>query len=627
LATPAAVSVTVMGLPGLETIYNEIRATAPDAVWPRRKERYSAAGAQAPAEEDWGPVRSASLVYSDGSAVLRTVVIKPDGQSPLAERGPIAFADDELDNDPSSQEEIEDDDEEPQQKRGTRHAPLADAVAASQDHCRAMSRPSHIIEYLVRMYLSLFEKNPNAHELVIAIDYMGYTPKIKSILREYKSQRPIVWPKNAPKSMLFESDLPLQNDVQEIFADNEARRLLFRYISKHLLCKLIHDQTFPRGGFVTIYGAMHSDTDDQCILRAGVSAESGEIFEPYLCEDNDCPKGEADLVLRHLMSRYCNQCDQLLVAPDSDFLPILLHVTNEKFRQGDCCGVSPNTYNIFWQRRVTYTQTIKKAEFIRSLVPPDIKTIPVYKPEYPSMEKKWLEFQQSHTKRPSKEDCVKIRVQKIIEVLDMNRVYTKIWQKLHPMSDGCKLCDPIDVFNLLLYMGGGDYVQKLAFVTFKRLFDVYSTTPKLHARLGGCLCYRSAEAPGRLIISKTSVMRLLSLAYRAINKISLSNVATDNYSDVRAEILRRQLPHATKRVIVPPEDPSGFIANVYWACKYYTRSCNNNSLTQNAQYCFDDPLTVSSDSERLSLFGYRYNIEQERYEFTSRVRKGLYLYY
>jgi len=105
--------------------------------------------------------------------------------------------------------------------------PLMDGVYGNGDK---MSRPSHIVDYLMRIYLDLLERNPQA-KLVIAFDYLGYTPKIESILRNCTSQRAIVWPKQADS--LFDGNEPLQNTITEIFADDRARWLLLQYISQH----------------------------------------------------------------------------------------------------------------------------------------------------------------------------------------------------------------------------------------------------------------------------------------------------------------------------------------------------------------------------------------------------------
>lgn len=180
-------------------------------------------------------------------------------------------------------------------------------------------------------------------------------------------------------------------------------------------------------------------------------------------------------------------------------------------------------------------------------------------------------------------DLVEIK-EKIVEVIDMGRLFKTVWQLFYNAHQQCQKCDPIDVFALICFMSGSDYFKKLPGISWNKLCATYLDYD--NNRRIGCMCPRGALSKDGVAFFRLdygAFTRFVALAYaKTLKPAEVKDKA--NYGDVRSFLKRRAEAAAAKRKPaakppkverepwIPPEAPQNFAARIAWVMNYYTRS-------------------------------------------------------
>lgn len=675
-----------MGRYSREKLYELLHQLDPHAIWP--KIIFKTAD---PAEEpdyDYGPTEQVDRFIDDINALLRAMTfrVSTNGTSfggngihsteALSNELCNATLDEALlveeveqlydnKNAPDAGADPEDEGEPAGTSFGAGEDEAEDLSDFKGSSGRGMCLPSDMAAFFVQRYQRLLAYTP-AKYIDFVMDYIGGTPKIKEIRRVAPSQKPVVWPRE--RQNLFAGDRPFCNTIHEYFADPEAKRLLYQYLTERLLIDMPQNPLFTEGCVFTIYGGIHSNLGPNgCAVRVcwpvGQAAPSAPELVPFWT-----PRAEADLVMRWIMNEYRSQCNILLYSPDSDFIPIVLHVIDNKYRYDQ----EPRKYNIYWRSNTTMDLRIDRETFIRARLPNGTKLDP-YAPIYHTLSKQWDKFRAEQLalakeKKRSANDLphipgevslasptpattkggrktksvetVDIKLRRCVQVINMNEMYESVWHHMHHLGRQCQRCNPIEVFATICSMTGGDYVSPLPYLTLDYLLYAYYLAGH-EPDGGGCLCTWHHDQE-RVHVDPSAATRIVCRAYRLLHKISYAEMAEDTtralhvYAIARAKSLKIEaqrkklekqinagvLDRANLDKLVdknppvfmlrmPREDISVFLANVRWDVNYYLYGYSSESNP------YPDPLQVHTDG--VSIHGYTFNEINKKHELALRV--------
>lgn len=530
-----------------------------------------------------------------------------------------------------------------------------------------IATPEDLLLYLFDRYSKIFFYN-NARELHVVWDYIGRTPAIKAILRQPVPAKPIVWP--ADHSTLFTSNQPFQNSIHDFFADKEARKLLYDYLTTSLLERFPTEGYLPLGSRIVLWGGYYKGQECRHPLYVENDALTGLSPEPIEMEDLDAPCAEADVMIAYIVWKNLGKHHQILFSKDSDFIPILLSVVNQAYKSDAI--PDPKKYRVFLshkilikhrvplddfanlqkdleQLRLKQEQEAKKQQqqqqnpdqdlwneeddpFLRELLesdPTPVEPPPMALKSPPPSSIKNPGKAPNNKRKKNDDGKMEIKA-KIREVIDMNEMYERVWSLMYSLHEKCGKCDPIDAFVGLLFMSGCDYYKNPPLVTFKVLCNVYFGDSGSFHRRFGCLCPYDVQAPVfrlNLGVFKT----LLARAYKSCSAIKNTQIADESYEYICSLLHKRKAEadraKTMKAPIIPPSIkmgptrkapdrlpplyPERYAANVHWLVNYYTRSHLPGWKPTNG-------LERDPDSD-LSLHGYVHDPETRTYHFATKV--------
>jgi hypothetical protein len=598
-----------MGLPGRNHIYRFGRTLAPEAIYPQPVFMEDGEAVQ----YNWGPSEEADSLIEDANGVFRAMKLC------TAEEG-LVLGEQQADvQEEAEGDAAEGDEAEALEKPGVQMNEEADCYQFGT----GFVRPSHAANFFIKRYVEFYCERPSLKAIRFVMDYIGCTPKNKTITRTGPSQKAVVWTKNQEE--LFSSDQRFRNTVHEYFADGKAKRLWYRYMTHELVTRLPLDPGFPEHALFVLYGAVWGDSDG-CVIEVG--KHHVNHVKTW------CPRAEADLVIRWILNEYRSSSNQLLISADSDFFPILLDVVKQKYAEDG--PQARHKYNIYWRSGVTYNVQITKEDYMRTLLPAGAPINPFDKVKYDEMVGKWQGFLLENTPPPKKsppaepkraakpKECITVRMRRAIQIISMNEMFEAVWCRMYLASERCDKCCPIQTFALLCFLAGSDYLPQLGYITFELMMRVYLSG--FH-QLGGCICPFSQKLQVR--VNSQALYKLVCQSYRLLHskvltvplvpqddlelfRKALIETQTKAYETARDKAIQEQLaqdiplermpagkPLKINYGRMPPEQGiSSWMAAAHWTVNYYLYMLSNEQMP-----CLDPFIC---NGEGLPVHGYIY---------------------
>lgn len=524
------------------------------------------------------------------------------------------------DEDADEEDEIEDaddNDDEEDGGGGGEKSPSSGRPASSFDEEKEdlndpIACPEDLLRYMFERYSNVFYYN-NARELHVVCDFIGRTPAIKSILREARPSKPVVWPA-AQRQTLFTSNKPFENSIHDFFADPQAKRLLYEYLTTSLLERFPAEGYLPEGSRLVIWGGYYQGKECARPLYVENEPLIG-LVGPKELEDPDAPCAEADVMIGYIVSKNLGKCHQLLISKDSDFIPILLSVINRGYKTLS----TPRKYRVFFSHKILvksristeeYAKLTKKTAVSNTTAPqqhqqqqqqcngPSNGNHTARKPEKPSLQPTTSSLYDEEDeilrrlmddsddtpaplprsplrptavaslapplllkapgkaapkgKRKNKNDDTILLKAKIREIIDLRELYENVWAFMFTLHEQCGKCDPIDAFVALLFTSGCDYYKNPPLITFKTLCHVYFSN-KFHTK-HGCMCPYDTQSDVFRLDTRL-FKKLLTECYKAFCNVTIQPQAAqaDEYDQVRDILLQRKAAlEKTKAAKMPP---------------------------------------------------------------------------
>jgi len=595
-----------MGLHGRNHVYRFGRALAPSAIYPKHTFRDDGTDV----EYEWGPSVDADTLYEDANGIFRAMKFCAFEQE-LSEDTPVV-----------EEMPLEEGDEDPEAIQSH-----LDEGADVYQFGTGFVRPSHVGNFFIRRFLEFFLSMHRLRTIRFVMDYLGCTPKSKTITRFGPTEKPVLWPTDP--DTLFTGDHRFRNNVNQLFADPKAKRLFYAYITHVLLMRFVTDVGFPDGACIIIYGAVWEGSDG-CEMVVGKDAKTGLPYAPRPL-GSWCPRAEADLVIRYLLNEHRATSNQLLISADSDFYPIILDVVKQKYHQDK----NPDAYNIYWRSGLTYSVKLTRDDYMRTLLPPGVTRVNCFdKPRYDAMCKRWVQFYMENAPKPKKADKVvvvkdqfSIMMRRAVQIISMNEMFIAVWSRMYLTHGRCDKCCPIQTFAVLCFLAGCDYLPNLSFITFDGMMRVYQAG--FHGAHSRCLCPFSDDR--RVSLDVSLLHELICACYRALHPKVLTEalVPANNLAAFRQKLYDAQVAlheearkkAASKQVglgmpmptefkalkinygRMPPEQGiSSWMAAAHWTVNYYLYMHSGPDMP-----CWD-PFKL--DAKGNAVHGYQYQNER-----------------
>ena len=411
--------------------------------------------------------------------------------------------------------------------------------------------PIVTLEQFGRKIMSLvgrFMSNlPNLIELGVFYDHVGLTPKIKQIEHEKRYASSSSEPVRPLVTRTIIDRAPIYNKLHDFFGDpsGKGRRAIALWLSQLLL------ETFPR--------SEHMPINKRLIVHGHCDPTSGEVqtqpwtvirvAEPTIhlesglldCRGHSFVCGEADISIMSYLMYAGEQSGILVVSRDGDIIQSTLSVMRDRVRLAN--GKLEQVGQLF-------VRTCGEAGRI--------------------------------------------------EYLDIRGLFIRLCGMFMQMQQPLpveQLCDPIELFMLLCFMRGNDYVQKLPGVTFPKIFDTLRSNITEFAPLLRSVFFKANVQLFR--INYENFVRFVCACYRTrynLNKPAgkkgkeviagseAFNTAEDELLALRDYLSRNQCKSDKMQGQMPPdpEDMRCFAASISHTINYYTQSFKTEYEVPNA---------------------------------------------
>jgi hypothetical protein len=459
-------------------------------------------------------------------------------------------------------------------------------------------------------------------DLVLCCDFLGMTPRAKTIV--YKEKR-YVKPSNSvhrqEDGAIFADDLPIYNNFYDIFADktSAARRQLLVYLTRYFTEEFAHvGDNLPPGKRIIYHGGI---SEDGKLHELPIVVSKKEVTLPdgrttYVVEKNtyiaNPPlfRGEADLCINSWVLHYPVTTNIMILSKDGDLLLSSLSLTRDRWRE---CGSLDSVGRIIIRR----FKQVKR---------------PLYENEDSGSGDEQEEEEEQPVPAGKRKRVVKkkdYRWEWIPEYIDVNGLFSNLWALLYKAQqldkvDEEDMCDPIELFTMLCFMCGNDYVDGLPGVSFVSLFKsvtehIGDCMPVLRSKLSATLAEGLSERHRvrTFRIDYANFIRMVVGAYQ--KRFGLPDDPTDElllYGNIdendQVEVAERMLKslrdlliqtkckteHMQKQAPHAPIEFRQYVAALSRTVNYYTQGGK-------AGYTLPDDMAV--DSKGASVHGYTLN--------------------